>query len=119
MNLSDIPSERIVLLLGAPRSGTSWLGKIFDSHPDVLYRHEPDTVLRTWELPWMCRRDEVHLHVDQARIYLRQLIATATLKTAGSLPMFPKRYRAPRRAWRGPPSSMPCRRRTLRRSPAG
>ena len=92
MNLSDIPSERIVLLLGAPRSGTSWLGKIFDSHPDVLYRHEPDTVLRTWDLPWMCRRDEVHLHVEGARIYLRQLIETATLKTAGSLPMFSKRH---------------------------
>ena len=94
ITLTDIPSERIVLLLGAPRSGTSWLGKIFDSHPDVLYRHEPDTVLRTWELPWMCPPGDVHLHVDQARIYLRQLIAIATLKTAGSLPMFPKRYQS-------------------------
>ena len=31
-----------ILVLGSPRSGTSWLAKIFDSHPDVLYRHEPD-----------------------------------------------------------------------------
>jgi len=92
MNLSEIPSERVVLLLGAPRSGTSWLAKIFDSHPDVLYRHEPDTVLRTWELPWMCRRDEVGKYVDAAGVYLRQLIDTATLKTAGSLPMFRKNY---------------------------
>jgi len=92
MNLSDIPSERIVLLLGAPRSGTSWLAKIFDSHPDVLYRHEPDTVLRNYDLPWMCPPDEVADHVDAAGRYLRQLIATATLKTAGSLPMFPKHY---------------------------
>lgn len=38
MPLTDDP----ILLLGAQRSGTSWLGKIFDSHPDVLYRHEPD-----------------------------------------------------------------------------
>jgi hypothetical protein len=94
MNLSDIPSERVVLLLGAPRSGTSWLAKIFDSHPDVLYRHEPDTVLRTWDLPWMCPREDVDRYVDQARVYLRQLIETATLKTAGSLPMFPKRYQS-------------------------
>jgi hypothetical protein len=92
MKLSEIPSERVILLLGAPRSGTSWLAKIFDSHPDVLYRHEPDTVLRTWELPWMCPPDEVNRHVDAARVYLRQLIDTATLKTAGSLPMFPKRF---------------------------
>ena len=94
MNLSDIPSERVVLLLGAPRSGTSWLAKIFDSHPDVLYRHEPDTVLRTWDLPWMCPRDQVDSYVDAAQVYLRQLIETATLKTAGSLPMFPKNYQA-------------------------
>jgi Sulfotransferase family len=33
----------LILVLGAPRSGTTWLGKIFDSHPDVLYRHEPES----------------------------------------------------------------------------
>jgi hypothetical protein len=31
-----------ILVLGSPRSGTTWLAKIFDSHPDTLYRHEPD-----------------------------------------------------------------------------
>jgi Sulfotransferase family len=31
-----------ILVLGAPRSGTTWLAKIIDSHPDVIYRHEPD-----------------------------------------------------------------------------
>jgi hypothetical protein len=92
MRLADIPSERVLLILGAPRSGTSWLAKIFDSHPDVLYRHEPDTVLRTWDLPWMCPRADVPLYVDTARVYLRQLLETATLKTAGSQPMFPKRF---------------------------
>lgn len=32
---------RFVSIHGAPRSGTSWLGKIFDSHPDVAYRYQP------------------------------------------------------------------------------
>ncbi len=32
----------VILVLGAPRSGTTWLAKIVDSHPHVLYRHEPD-----------------------------------------------------------------------------
>jgi hypothetical protein len=34
-----------ILVLGAPRSGTTWLAKIIDSHPDVLYRHEPDAMI--------------------------------------------------------------------------
>lgn len=32
---------RVISLHGAPRSGTSWLGKIFDSHPAVAYRFQP------------------------------------------------------------------------------
>src|SRR5690348_2541774 len=35
-------SESVILVVGSPRSGTTWLAKIIDSHPDVLYRHEPD-----------------------------------------------------------------------------
>jgi Sulfotransferase family len=94
MALSDIPNDRVILILGAPRSGTSWLAKIFDSHPDVLYRHEPDTVLRSPEtLPWMCAPDDIPTHQHAAETYLRQLIDTATLKSAGSLPIFPKHHR--------------------------
>jgi Sulfotransferase family len=41
----DDPLATPILILGAPRSGTTWLAKIIDSHPDVLYRHEPDEIL--------------------------------------------------------------------------
>ncbi len=82
----------MILILGAPRSGTSWLAKIFDSHPDVLYRHEPDTVIRDNNLPWTCTPEQVPIYRDAARDYLRRLFDTATLKTAGSLPIFPKRH---------------------------
>lgn len=30
-----------IAIFGAPRSGTSWLGQIFNSHPDVAYRFQP------------------------------------------------------------------------------
>jgi hypothetical protein len=33
----------LLLLFGMPRSGTTWLAKIIDSHPDIIYRHEPDS----------------------------------------------------------------------------
>lgn len=32
---------RFVSIHGAPRSGTSWLGQIFNSHPEVAYRFQP------------------------------------------------------------------------------
>lgn len=41
-NQWETPAERAILVLGSARSGTTWLAKIFDSHPDSLYRHEPD-----------------------------------------------------------------------------
>jgi hypothetical protein len=45
------PFDRPILALGMPRSGTTWLGKILDSHPETLYRHEPDTWQRIGALP--------------------------------------------------------------------
>ncbi len=92
MTLASVPAENVVLLLGAPRSGTTWLAKIFDSHPDVLYRHEPDTVLRNQMLQRFFRDEDIPAFKDAAEGYLRQLVDTRTLKTAGSLPMFPKSY---------------------------
>ena len=39
MNSSE--SLPLIALWGPPRSGTTWLGQIFDSHPDVAYRYQP------------------------------------------------------------------------------
>jgi hypothetical protein len=58
------PADTAIFLLGAQRSGTTWLGKIFDSHPDVLYRHEPDhgdtsqAPLRTLVENWIANRSQ-------------------------------------------------------------
>src|ERR1700734_3743019 len=82
-----------ILILGAPRSGTTWLAKIFDSHPDVLYLHEPDAVLRNPTLPLICPNSEIKNYVSVARDYIARLCATQTLKTVGLLPIFPKAYR--------------------------
>jgi Sulfotransferase family len=46
MSVADTLAATAILIVGAPRSGTTWLAKILDSHPDVLYRHEPDEAVR-------------------------------------------------------------------------
>ncbi len=87
--------DRLVMVLGAPRSGTSWLGKIFDSHPDVLYRHEPDLALWERRLPFLIPEHEVANYTAIAADYVTRLISTPTLKSAGQLPTFPKSYYSP------------------------
>lgn len=33
--------ERVIMISGAPRSGTSWVGQILDSSPETAYRFQP------------------------------------------------------------------------------
>ena len=84
-----------VVIFGLPRSGTTWLAKIFDSHPDVLCRYEPDRLFRGEELPGICLDDDRRQYVETARRYLRQLADSGFLGIAGPLPFLPKRYRSP------------------------
>jgi Sulfotransferase family len=73
-------SQSAILILGSPRSGTTWLAKIFDSHPDILYRHEPDELT----LP------EPDLDpAEQVRRWLRQ----RGLRAAAKRPDFSKSWR--------------------------
>ena len=56
-----------IVILGAPRSGTTWLAKIFDSHPQVTYLHEPDTVIRHASLPRVYRDSEIPRYFAELR----------------------------------------------------
>jgi hypothetical protein len=94
----------MILVFGAPRSGTSWLAKIFDSHPEVLYRHEPDSERKHPDIPFLCTDEKAEELLPLAGPYLRSLVGVRTLKAAGSLPAFPKAYctgpcAVMRRAW--------------------
>lgn len=80
----------MILVFGLPRSGTSWLGKIFDSHPGTLYRHEPDKHIYLRDVP-------VVLPAEQREgldFFLRQVLANRSPGVTGKLPAFPKSYRS-------------------------
>ncbi|MGC2048930.1 MAG: sulfotransferase [Gallionella sp.] len=85
-------SAPIILLFGMPRSGTTWVGKIFDSHPDTLYRHEPDSWGLLNSIPIMAQLALAEDYSETLRAFSQQLPAMRQTKVAGSTPIFPKRY---------------------------
>lgn len=85
-------SAPIVLLFGMPRSGTTWIGKIFDSHPETLYRHEPDSWGRLNAMPLMPPLDDAEQHAPMIQAFCAELPGMTLTKVAGSTPVFPKAY---------------------------
>jgi hypothetical protein len=80
----DTLAASAILIVGAPRSGTSWLGKIFDSHPDVLYRFEPD-----WFDPPELVSDTAAIRSNIAR-----WIGQSDPRASGKRPFFPKSWQS-------------------------
>jgi hypothetical protein len=74
----------VILILGAPRSGTTWLAKIIDSHPDVLYRHEPDETLPGPE----------PLTAEALPALLDAWISDRSARTVSKRPFFPKSFQS-------------------------
>lgn len=87
--------DPVILLVGMPRSGTTWIGKIFDSHPDTLYRHEPDSAEPIPELPVTPAVDDWQRYRRSVRSFAGRLPAMRATKVAGSLPVFAKSYLSP------------------------
>lgn len=83
----------LVVITGSGRSGTTWLAKLIDSHPDVVYRHEPDSVYVNGKIPFLPRPDQVDKFQEAAAQYLRDLSRARNLKSVGHAPFFRKNYR--------------------------
>ncbi len=85
-----------ILLFGMPRSGTTWLGKVFDSHPETLYRHEPDSGgALDGKIPLLAETAQAEDFDAAARAFLAILPRDDRLRVTGKLPVFPKRYQPP------------------------
>ncbi|WP_297529725.1 sulfotransferase [Thiohalobacter sp.] len=93
------PESRLVVIAGSGRSGTTFLAKLFDSSPEVLYRHEPDSVLRRPEIPFHPDAGDVEAHADAMRDYLGALMAANQARCAATTPTFPKSFRSPAGNW--------------------
>jgi hypothetical protein len=84
----------MIIILGSARSGTTWLGKLFDSHPDVVYRHEPDSLHVNTSLPFLPRKADAIRYLEDARTYLDELRLARSAKATGHRPFFHKHYRS-------------------------
>ncbi|HFC54001.1 MAG TPA: hypothetical protein ENJ43_06170, partial [Gammaproteobacteria bacterium] len=84
-------SRPVILLFGMPRSGTTWIGKIFDSHPATLYRHEPDSYMPFRELPLLISGDGEGYCREITR-YVEKLPGCRLPVVTTKLPLFPKGY---------------------------
>lgn len=93
--ISHIDDERLILLFGLPRSGTTWVGKVFDSHPDVLYRHEPEAVTQLKGVPLFIEDAEVERFEHTIRNYADHLLGMSHPRVVGKRPLLPKRYLTP------------------------
>lgn len=83
-------SEDMILVFGLPRSGTSWVGKIFDSHPDTLYLHEPDKHIPSRDVPMLLPAEPC----QELDGLLPKVLANRSPGVTGKLPAFTKSYRS-------------------------
>lgn len=81
----------MLALIGMPRSGTTWVAKAIDSHPDTYYLHEPDSVARL-ELPQIINAEGCEQYLPYINEYLAKIEGVDKLKVVGRLPFYPKNY---------------------------
>ncbi|HEX5352520.1 MAG TPA: sulfotransferase [Rhodanobacteraceae bacterium] len=82
-----------ILVFGMPRSGTTWIGKLFDSHPDTLYRHEPDSVMRL-SLPLYPEVEDAPRHREELEQFVASMPRLRSPEVVGKQPLFPKSYQS-------------------------
>jgi hypothetical protein len=87
--------HKLILLFGMPRSGTTWIGKIFDSHPDTLYLHEPDSVVPDYELPLLLSSSASPEVQSRVKKLISRWLEVNSEKVIASRPFFEKSYLGP------------------------
>lgn len=86
-------SSNLLMLFSMPRSGSSWLGKILDSHPQTLYKHEPDS--GRLHMPLAPDPSSAEEHRPVIETFVKELGPLCDARVSSRLPVFPKAYRSP------------------------
>ncbi|RMD90844.1 MAG: sulfotransferase [Alphaproteobacteria bacterium] len=84
----------LVLLIGSGRTGTTWIGRIFDSVPNTVYLHEPDLVVYDPAFPVVPDPDDMPALVPVADRFLDRLAQARPLKAVAARPILKKPYRS-------------------------
>jgi len=74
------------------RSGTTWIGKVLDSSPEVVYLHEPDYVKRIPCLPYTTEAQDYLGWESYMRRYLEGLRSTCSSRSILKRPLFSKNF---------------------------
>lgn len=83
-----------LLLFGMPRSGTTWIGKVFDSHPRTFYMHEPDSFQMLDGIPLVVERNDYPKYTELFTQCLDSLETIRSVRVVGKLPVFAKDSRS-------------------------
>lgn len=88
-----IVAGKTILLFGMPRSGTTWIGKTFDSHASTLYRHEPDSQKFLENIPLFTENTSLSsINIENAANFLKSIAKSRDSKVCAKLPYFKKTY---------------------------
>ena len=84
----------IILLMGLPRSGTTWIAKMIDSHPRTMYFHEADRGANLRNMPIAPDVADAERLRPTAEAFLDRLLRAKESHVVGSRPHFRKEYRS-------------------------
>ncbi|OYP33021.1 sulfotransferase [Rhodopirellula sp. MGV] len=90
---NNLPTQPVILAFGMPRSGTSWIGKLLDSHPATYYLHEPDSVMRLEGVPTLPLTSELDKYGELIRTHLESIFEVRSPRVTCKMPQFRKSYR--------------------------
>jgi len=83
---------RYACVAGLGRSGTSWIGKVIDSSPEVLYFHEPDLVKGIPCIPLTTSAEDFETWGEWVRKYVEQICDHSSARSLMRRPLFQKNF---------------------------